>query len=86
MFKALQKPHDVYHDPNVAEVSQCRPLLETFLQRVRELLVEWPDHPTLKQLVTISERILAFSVVSPLMKFVTGLEVLLQKAQVFNYG
>ena len=34
------------------------------------------------QLVTVVTRILSFPVTSPVMKFVTGLEVLLQKAQV----
>jgi midasin len=34
-----------------------------------------------QQLLTIIERIKSFSVTQPLMKFLTGLEVLLQKAQ-----
>ena len=50
--------------------------------RVRELLAEWSDHPTLKQVMLIIERILDFPVTAPLMKFVTGLEVVLEKSQV----
>ena len=34
------------------------------------------------QVVLVIERILSFSITSPLMKFVTGLELLLEKAQV----
>ena len=43
------RPYDVYHDPNVPEVVQCRPLLERFIVRIEKLLEEWPEHPTLKQ-------------------------------------
>ncbi|XP_070579649.1 LOW QUALITY PROTEIN: midasin-like [Ptychodera flava] len=77
----FNKPFDIYHDSNTEQAVQCRPLMEKFLARIRELLAEWPDHPTLKQLVEVINRIMAFPVTSPLMKFVTGLEVLLLKAQ-----
>lgn len=76
------KPYDVYFDPNVPEVIQCRPLLERMRTRVEELLCEWEDHPTLRELITVIDRITAFTVTSPLMKYITGLEVLVQKAQV----
>lgn len=36
----------------------------------------------LLQLIVVTTRVLSFAVTSPVMKFVTGLEVLLQKAQV----
>ncbi|XP_033739322.1 midasin-like [Pecten maximus] len=72
---------DIYHDPNVAEVVQCRPVLDRLTARVQELLSEWPDHPTLRQLMKITERILNFPVTCPIMKFLTGLELLLEKAQ-----
>ncbi|XP_069109146.1 midasin-like [Argopecten irradians] len=72
---------DIYHDPYVAEVVQCRPVLDRLTARVQELLSEWPDHPTLKQLMKIMERILDFPVTCPIMKFLTGLELLLEKAQ-----
>ena len=39
---------DFYHDSNVNEATQCIALLQAILSRVEELLVEWPDHPTLK--------------------------------------
>ncbi|CAH1798601.1 unnamed protein product [Owenia fusiformis] len=75
------KPYDIYHDSNVPEVILCQPILEEFSTAVNKLLVEWPDHPTLKQLLLVIGRILSFPITAPLMKFVTGLETLLQKAQ-----
>ncbi|XP_030850211.1 midasin [Strongylocentrotus purpuratus] len=75
------KPYDIYHDPNIPESIRCKPVLDGFMERIKGLLVEWPDHPTLKQLTMLVERIQSFSVDSPLMKFVTGLELLLSKSQ-----
>ncbi|XP_022106838.1 midasin-like isoform X2 [Acanthaster planci] len=75
------QPYDIYHDGNIEEAIQCRPLLERFCGRILELLEQWPEHPTLKQLTLLIDRILEFPVTSPLMKFVTGLELLLEKAQ-----
>ncbi|XP_041350636.1 midasin-like [Gigantopelta aegis] len=73
--------YDVYRDPNISEVVQCRPVLDRFCVRVSELQSEWPDHPTLKQLQLIVKRIMSFSVTSPVMRFLTGLELLLEKSQ-----
>ncbi|XP_056015325.1 midasin-like isoform X2 [Ostrea edulis] len=73
--------YDVYHDPNLSEVIKCVPVLHRLMDRVRELREEWPDHPTLTQVTQIVERILSFSVTSPVVKFLTGLELLLEKTQ-----
>ena len=43
------KPYDVYYDPNIKEVVQCRPILKRLVKRCNELFLQWPDHPTLKQ-------------------------------------
>ena len=45
----ITKPFDIYHDANVSEAVQGRPVLERLRARIGELLAEWPDHPTLKQ-------------------------------------
>ncbi|XP_076336290.1 midasin isoform X2 [Tachypleus tridentatus] len=73
--------YDIYQDPNPSQVLCCRPLLERFRSRVKLLLETFEDHPTLKQVLKVIERILSFSVASPLMKFITGLELLLSTAQ-----
>ena len=76
-----QKPFDIYYDPAVSDVLKCRPVLDSFKLRIRELLAEWEGHPTLIELMTVIDRIMSFPVTSPLIKFVTGLEVLIHKAQ-----
>jgi hypothetical protein len=43
------KIYDFYRDGFVEEVKQCFPVLTAVSSRVRELLAEWPEHPTLKQ-------------------------------------
>ena len=80
--KDSSRHYDIYYDANVPEVLQCRPLLSVFRARVCELLEEWAEHPTLKELATVIDRLMSFPVTSPLMKFVTGLEVLIHKAEV----
>ncbi|XP_072178223.1 midasin-like [Diadema setosum] len=87
-FKPIRKgdgdamrPYNIYHDPNIPEVVQCKSVLDEFTVRIDELLAEWPDHPTLKQLSMLIQRIKSFSVNSPLMQFVTGLELLLARSQ-----
>ena len=80
--RRVAKSFDVYYDPLVEEAVRCRPTLLDFRSRVDELLAQWEDHPTLRERVTLIDRILDFPVTSPIIKFVTGLEVLVQKAQV----
>ena len=70
---------DFYHDPCVSEAVQCRPVLKHLESRIRELLAQWPGHAALQDIIKLTERILGFTVDSPLMKLVTGLEMLLTK-------
>nr|KAG5703289.1 hypothetical protein BaRGS_025531 [Batillaria attramentaria] len=49
LLAASPKCYNIYTDPNVAEVIQCRPVLRQMVVRVTELQQEWPEHPTLKQ-------------------------------------
>lgn len=73
--------YDVYRDANITEIIQCEPVIRRLLQRLHQLQGEWPEHPTLKQLETIANRILSFPLTSPIMKVLSGLELLLHKAQ-----
>jgi len=43
------KMFDFYRDGFVEEVKQCFPILVALTARVKELLAQWSDHPTLKQ-------------------------------------
>lgn len=44
-----EKLYDFYRDSNVEEVRKCLPLLKVTTSRVAELILEWPDHPTLNK-------------------------------------
>ena len=54
--------------------------------RLRELLCEWPEHPLLEQLETICTRILALPANGPLKAALTGVELLLSRAQTWEDG
>ncbi|XP_065113160.1 midasin [Paramisgurnus dabryanus] len=74
-------PYDFYREHNMSQARLCLPALEQLSKAVRQRLDDWPDHPALVQITTVIERILAFSLSSPLAKFLNGLEILLSKAQ-----
>uniref|UniRef100_A0A9R1SM52 Midasin n=2 Tax=Cyprinus carpio TaxID=7962 RepID=A0A9R1SM52_CYPCA len=74
-------PYDFYRDPNMSQARICLPALEQLSKAVRQRLSDWPEHPALVQISMVIERILAFSLSSPLAKFLNGLEILLSKAQ-----
>nr|XP_024217810.1 midasin [Halyomorpha halys] len=74
-----ERHYDFYRDTNISESKLCIPLLNAIQKRVDELLLEWPDHPTLQQITTIIQRVTGFSMSSPLSRFLTGLELLLTK-------
>ncbi|KAK2883458.1 hypothetical protein Q8A67_017095 [Cirrhinus molitorella] len=74
-------PYDFYRDPNMSQARICLPALEQLSKAVRQRLNDWPEHPALVQIIIVIERILAFSLSSPLAKFLNGLEILLSKAQ-----
>ncbi|XP_035825952.1 midasin isoform X2 [Aplysia californica] len=76
-----KKSYNFYYDTNIQEVMKCRPVIDGLRVRVDELQKEWPQHPTLILLQQVMTRILSFPVSCPVVKFLTGLELLLEKAQ-----
>lgn len=70
---------DFYYDSRIDEAVQCRPVLEHLRVRIVDLLSQWPGHATLMDVAKLIDRILSFAVDSPIMKLVTGLEMLLTK-------
>uniref|UniRef100_A0A8B9G7C9 Midasin n=1 Tax=Amazona collaria TaxID=241587 RepID=A0A8B9G7C9_9PSIT len=42
-------PYDFYQHPNIQQVRQCQPVLDSFAKEVNRLLQEWPEHPVLVQ-------------------------------------
>ncbi|XP_046844513.1 midasin-like isoform X2 [Xenia sp. Carnegie-2017] len=81
LFEKRGEEYDIYHDSNLKETVKVVPILLRFKTRLEQLLVEWPEHPTLAQLCQTIERILSFSVTSPVMKILNGLEILLKYSQ-----
>ncbi|TSL47560.1 Midasin [Bagarius yarrelli] len=74
-------PYDFYREPNMCQARLCLPAIEQLTRAVLRRLDDWPDHPALVQITVVIERILAFSLSSPLAKFLNGLEILLSKSQ-----
>lgn len=72
---------DFHRDPMVKEVVLVARPLQQLLIKTQALLARWPDHAILQQLVLIADRIRNFEISSPLARTLTGVELLLRKAQ-----
>ncbi|XP_066138163.1 midasin [Euwallacea fornicatus] len=68
-----------YKNPDIGEVKTCLPVLDNLGNKIRKLLQEWPDQPTLKSILTVIERVLNFDIRSPISRYLTGLDILLSK-------
>ena len=55
-------------------------------RRLQELLIEWPEHPLLVQLQAICSRILLLPACGSLKAALTGVELLLSRAQTWEEG
>ncbi|KAK7081093.1 AAA ATPase midasin [Halocaridina rubra] len=77
----LEPVYDIYKDPNPQAALKIRPLLQPLHERVNELFSMWPDHPSLKLINVVIMRVLDFPLTSPLMRYVIGLETILEKSQ-----
>lgn len=76
--------YNIYHDSNHAEVVRSKKVLSTFKARINVLLNEeglFENNPVLLELKKIIKRIESFDLNDPIMKFVTGLELLYQKSE-----
>jgi midasin (ATPase involved in ribosome maturation) len=71
--------YDIYRDPNIGEVLLVREPVQSLSTRLVELLIEFPGHPILEQLLRTCRRLLSFSITSPLMKVLVGVEFLHSK-------
>lgn len=78
-FESKRGSFDFYHDSKIEEVKTCFHILKALEKRIRELLIEWPNHPTLMSIKLLLDRIFAFAITSPVARFLTGLEILLSK-------
>ncbi|RLN63377.1 hypothetical protein BBP00_00004192 [Phytophthora kernoviae] len=84
-FQALSSDYirgvDFHRDPLVKEVVLVAEPLQQLMVKVQSLLAMWPDHAILQQIVLIADRIRNFEISSPLVRTLTGVELLLRKAQ-----
>ncbi|KAI9594948.1 P-loop containing nucleoside triphosphate hydrolase protein [Syncephalis fuscata] len=72
---------DIYKEANTSETIRVVEPLRKLEARLHELLIQWSDHAVLLQILEIATRLRQFSLSSPIMRFLTGLELLLFKAQ-----
>ena len=72
--------YNIHTDPNISESQLLQKPLHTFKLTIQNLLEQWPENPVLQNLIKIIDRLLSFPIYSPLVKFITGLELLLRKA------
>ncbi|XP_078068621.1 midasin [Mustelus asterias] len=76
-----EETYDFYQHPNIQQAKKCQPVLRNFTQKVKELLLDWPEHPALLQLLVVMDRIRSFPVSCALAKFLNGMEILFSKSQ-----
>uniref|UniRef100_A0A182T8B6 Uncharacterized protein n=1 Tax=Anopheles maculatus TaxID=74869 RepID=A0A182T8B6_9DIPT len=76
--------YNFYTDANIPEVLQCVKVLKIVEKRVQELLLEWPDHAVLGDILLIMQRILSLPSTAPIVRFSTGLQLLRQKLDEWN--
>ncbi len=81
---AESKSSDSVHSSNVQEASRLLMPLETLLAKVNNLLQEWPENPILEQLAGTGNKILELSLGTPLKAFLTGVELILNRAQIWE--
>jgi MoxR-like ATPase len=72
---------DVYKSGNIEEYRKLERPLTLLMLRLRQLLNQFAQHPILMQLLQLAHRVLNLSSNTPLMKLLTGLELLLKKAE-----
>ncbi|MCO5604407.1 hypothetical protein L7F22_058572 [Adiantum nelumboides] len=75
---------NIYEDASPSQLAQLLGSLEVLQERIMKLLAEWPDQPSLVQLMRGLQVLLSMPVDVPLVKALTGVEQLLSKAQLWE--
>ena len=73
--------YNIYYDSNHEQVLKCKRTLTLLKARIHDLLAEWTDNPLLIEILKIVKRIETFQLNDSLMKYLTGLELVLQKSE-----
>lgn len=77
--KALGEPANFYTDPDVREAAHALQPLSSLSDRISRLLESWPEHEVLLEISRVCDRVSSFPASSPIMKWLTGFELLLRK-------
>jgi midasin (ATPase involved in ribosome maturation) len=77
------KINNVYHDSNCEQVLVCKNTLLCLKTRINELLAmdDFSNHPMLVELMKLIAKLESFNLNDPLMKYLTGIEILLGKSE-----
>ncbi|BGP16616.1 hypothetical protein JCM10213_000468 [Rhodosporidiobolus nylandii] len=73
--------HDFYNEANVRETAKAVPVLVTFIERLSDLIVKWPDQMVLHGLRDRCRTILALTADASIALVLTNLEQLLQQSE-----
>ncbi|TNN15351.1 Midasin, partial [Schistosoma japonicum] len=74
--------YNVYLDPiPLEEAEKLNVIMRNLEKQINQILTQWPGQPSLLRLLVIIHRIESFTVSDPLIKFVTGIEMLWQEMQ-----
>ena len=76
--------HEMSRGDAPGETSLALPVVANCRRKITALLQEWPEHPLLTQLAEICDRILKLPLLGPVKTFLTGLELLLARAQTWE--
>lgn len=83
VFNQQINQFNIYTDYNIDEIKQCYSVLEKLKDKIFRNLEDqmFYGHVTLRRLLKFIQRIHSIQVTQPLIKFLTGLEIILQIAQ-----
>eukprot|EP01133_Synstelium_polycarpum_P016329 gene16329-19424_t len=79
VINSQKKLYNIYTDANTSEINIVREPLTVLKARAMELLIEFDEHPVLVLLGKLVDRILDCPATDPLIKIVTGLELIMRK-------
>ncbi|GAA6044164.1 hypothetical protein JCM8097_003730 [Rhodosporidiobolus ruineniae] len=73
--------HDFYNESNVRETAKAVPVLLTFIERLADLIIKWPEQVVLQNLRDRCKSILALTADASIALVLTNLEQLLQQSE-----
>ncbi|KAJ3030565.1 UNVERIFIED_CONTAM: AAA ATPase midasin [Siphonaria sp. JEL0065] len=75
----MSENFDFYRDHNITEAQRLQSMLKTLDEMIGRLLDEWPENAILLNIRVMNNRLASFAITSPIMKLLTGVELLFQK-------